>query len=381
MTTFGFLSSYPPTRCGLATFTESLASAMTIPGQPDARIVRSMGVLDVPAAAPIGTRSTVVAELTVGDRASIASAARALNAADVAIVQHEYGIYGGTDGDDVIRVLERLRVPVIVVLHTVLADPTEGQREVLERVVELASAVVVMTEAALLRLADGYRIGETEVDVIPHGVAGWTVERPEEPREDRRAPLILTWGLIGPGKGIERGIRALADLADLNPAPEYVVVGQTHPKVLAESGEAYRDGLVSLAAECGVAQTVTIDGRYLDAAQLAAHVREADVVLLPYDSRVQVTSGVLVEALAAGKSVVATAFPHAMELLSGGDGRVVDHDDHTGMVAAIRSAILSRPSPVADGEERVRFALETSWPIVAARYRSLAQALVAERAA
>lgn len=376
MTAFSFLSTYPPTRCGLATFSESLATAIAVDG-PDSLIVRMMDELARPATPAIRTRSRIVAELgSVGSAAdgSIRQASRSLNQAQVAIVQHEYGIYGGEDGDDVLRVLAQLTVPSIVVLHTVLDTPTAGQRAVLERVGDLADAVVVMTEAARVRLAS-YSIDAGKVSVIPHGVPSWTPEPRAHPR-DRRT--VLTWGLIGPGKGIEHGIRAIAELADMVPPVHYRVSGQTHPKVLAQDGDVYRQSLHALVAELGVGDRVSIEDDYLDAAQLAAHVRDADLVLLPYDSRDQVTSGVLVEAIAAGKPVVATGFPHAVELIHPGAGAVVEHENPSSMARGIRS-VVDRLGAGDASRIRVMPVTGTTWGEVALRYRELAQLLTTRR--
>lgn len=383
MTGYSYLSTYPPTRCGLATFTEALATAMTGTDEPDARIVRMMDELAQPATAAIRTRSRIVAELgSVGtaDEAAIRHTARALSASEVAVVQHEYGIFGGEDGADVIRVLELLTVPSIVVLHTVLDAPTGGQRAVLERVGELAGAIVVMTETARRRLGTFYSVDLRKVSLIPHGVPAWTAGPGHAARRHR---TVLTWGLIGPGKGIEHGIRAIAALGDTVPPVHYVVSGQTHPKVIAHEGEAYRDSLHALVSELGLQDRVTIEDEYLDAAQLAARVGSADLVLLPYDSRNQVTSGVLVEAIAAGKPVVATAFPHAIELLREGTGVVVAHEDPAAIAAGIRTTLERAGSLKANGAPAEATAPApapgTTWAEVALKYRELAALLTTHR--
>ena len=382
MTRFGFLSTYPPTRCGLATFTESLASAMAAPGSQDARIVR---VMDEPASETetrFGTRP-VVAELVNGDASTIEASIRALNGFDVVIVQHEYGIYGGEDGDEVVTVLEGLTAPSVVVLHTVLDAPTPGQKSVLERVVQLATSVVVMTDAAHDILERRFDVDLSKVSVIPHGV----IEAQAADREESRAAAadgrrrVLTWGLIGPGKGIEWGIRAMAELGDLKPRPEYLVVGKTHPKVLLNEGEKYRDGLKQIATELGLDDAVRFVDAYPDADELSSLVNSADVVLLPYDSTGQVTSGVLVEALAAGKPVVATRFPHSVELLSGGAGALVAQKDPSAMAAAMRAIFADSSSAEKMSAARSQLPSRTSWPEVAARYRALAERILAVRAA
>jgi glycosyltransferase involved in cell wall biosynthesis len=377
VTHYGFLSTYPPTRCGLATFTEALAGALTVDSPDTAAIVR---VLEAPDdAQPRGIRASVrvAADLVARDRRSMADAVASLDECDVAVVQHEYGIYGGQDGDEILDVLAAVTTPTIVVLHTVLPAPTSHQRLVLERVCALATSVVVMTSGARDILTEHYAVDAADVHVIPHGVANLALEA-GGPHLRKR---ILTWGLISPGKGIEWGIRAIAQLGDLDHEVEYVVAGQTHPKVLAHAGESYRTGLTDLIGELGIQSSVHLDGRYLDAGELALLVASADVVLLPYDSRDQATSGVLAEAVAAGIPVVATGFPHAVELLAGGAGIVVAHEDPQSMASALRAILTADDVARRMREVALRAASKTSWPAVADRYRLLFEDLRAAKAA
>jgi glycosyltransferase involved in cell wall biosynthesis len=198
-------------------------------------------------------------------------------------------------------------------------------------------------------------------------------------RPDRSGrPVLLTWGLLGPGKGIEWAIDAMADLRDMHPRPRYVVAGRTHPKVVVAEGESYREMLVARTWSTGVAPSVTFDAAYRDLASLTRLVQDATVVVLPYDSQDQVTSGVLVDALAAGRPVVATAFPHAVELLSSGAGIVVPHRDATALSAALRRA-LSEPGLAASmAGEAARLAPAFGWPAVARQYAALADNLLAD---
>jgi polysaccharide biosynthesis protein PslF len=369
---FGFLSSFPPTQCGLATFTAALQAEMAAAGH-------ETGVVRVLEWSAPRTGPTVVQHMVHGQADAVERAAAALNAFDVVVVQHEYGIYDGADGDSVVDVLDLLRVPSIVVLHTVLVEPTLHQREVLDAIGRRASALVTMTETAHQRLIDHYDVDDAKVVVIPHGAARGGDGRPQRP--DGPRPLMLTWGLLGPGKGIERVIEALPSLRDLVPRPHYLVVGETHPKVLERDGEAYRDGLVARARALGVSDMVTFQARYLDVDALSALAASADVVILPYDSREQVTSGVLIEAVTAHRPVIATAFAHAVELLASGAGIVVDHDDPSAMGAAIR-LVLCEPAQAATMVKRAAaLAPELLWSAVAARYRALADDLVTADAA
>jgi glycosyltransferase involved in cell wall biosynthesis len=216
----------------------------------------------------------------------------------------------------------------------------------------------------------------TKVSVIPHGAP---VRAPAQKHETRARRRVLTWGLISPGKGIEWGVRAMAELTDLD--LEYVVAGQTHPKVLATAGESYRENLTGLIENLGLEARVSLDGRYLDDDELTELVDSADVVLLPYDSRDQVTSGVLAEAVAAGLPVVATGFPHAVELLAGGAGLIAAHEDPHSMAEALRSVLTRSDVAQHMHEAALRDTEMTSWPDVAERYRVLAAELIAAQAA
>jgi glycosyltransferase involved in cell wall biosynthesis len=293
----------------------------------------------------------------------------------VAVVQHEFGIYGGADGDEVLGVLDRVTIPVIVVLHTVLTAPSAHQREVLERVTGRADAVITMTMTARTRLLESYDVDTAKVVVIPHGAIDSTTVGSPRPR--RRHRTILTWGLLGPGKGIESVIDVLPDLRRLDLRLRYSVVGQTHPRVLERDGEAYRTALIVRAAARGVGDMVAFEARYLDVAALQRVVAQADVVVLPYESREQVTSGVLIEAVAAGKPVVATAFPHAVELLGHGAGLVVPHDDGRALAHALHRVLFEPGLAESMADRSGRVAPELRWSSVAARYGALADTLVA----
>ncbi|MEV4509432.1 glycosyltransferase [Dactylosporangium sp. NPDC049525] len=362
---YGFLSAHPPTRSGSAALNAALAAALSESGRPGG-IVRVTTAGDDQRAVP-----GVVHTWPAGPGAGWRGAAEALNAFDVAVVQHEPGLYPGTDGGDVLPLLRRLTVPSIVVLHAVPTRPTPGQRSLLEAVVAAAGAVVTMGAAAEDRLLQGYTVDPAKVVVIPHGTTDHVTGQPPAPRRDR--PHLLTWGLLDPGKGVEWTLRALAQLQDLDPAPTLTVAGQTHPRVVERHGEAYRAGLHRLGAQLGVAHAVDYQAFHHDEAALGRLIRSADVVVLPYDDADQVTSGVLAEAVAAGVPVVATTFPHAIELLGGGRGLLVAHRNPVALAKALRR-VLTDPSVAARMARSARPPVH--WPAVAERYEALAGRLI-----
>lgn len=362
----GILSTFPPTPCGLATFSAALAAGLVAHGA-DVRVVR---IADEPS--PDGP--LVVGQLHSGSTASAAACVDLLNECDVVLLQHEYGVYGGADGADVVELVAALRVPCIVIAHTALSEPTEHQHQVLTELAELADRVVVMSRAAATRMRTRFGVDPAKVVQIPHGAV---VPQAVEPDSGR--PTFLTCGLVGPGKGVERVIDAMGDLRGLRPRPRYVVAGRTHPKVLAAEGERYRNDRIEQAWRLGVAGSIAFDDEYRDVPSLTSLLQSSTAVVLPYDSRDQATSGVLVDAIAAGRPVVATAFPHAVELLASGAGIVVDHDDPDAMAGALRRVVEDRTLLEDMTTEARRLAPRLGWPVVAAAYLDLAAELLDDR--
>jgi glycosyltransferase involved in cell wall biosynthesis len=311
-----------------------------------------------------------------GESAAIAE----LECHDLVILEHEFGIYAGHDGENVLRVLDALETPVISVLHTVVSHPTVNQMRIITRLLVGSARVIVMTQAAKQRLIDVYLGREDEILVIPHGAPDTSRFKCEVPAESERArPVILTWGLLGPGKGLEWAIAAMALLKDLNPKPEYRIVGRTHPKVAAHEGETYRESLKSIVNRYQLDEIVTFDSRYLATEDLFRIANQADIVLLPYDSAEQVTSGVLVEAVTAGKPVISTPFPHAVELLGSGAGIIVERQNPLAIADAVRLVITEPELSARMSAEAKRIAPEQLWSAVARRYLSVAEEVAASR--
>ena len=361
------MSTYPPTHCGLATFASALSKGMLDVG------AREVGVIDVSGMVAPTTSGPVVASLHAHSSKSRIEVARVINGYDFLLLQHEFGIFGGDDGCEILDVLEDVHVPVVVTLHTVPLLPTKGQRRVLEALATRVDVLVAMTNVARDRFVDLYDVDEAKVVVIPHGAT--LPASSGVPDTDNFT--FLTWGLLGPGKGIEWMIDAMAMVPELKDRIRYVVAGQTHPKILANDGDGYRDMLKRRSRLLGVEDMIEFDDSYRTLDSLLDLIGRATCVVLPYDSLDQITSGVLVDALAARRPVIATAFPHAVELLEEKAGLVVPHRDPVSLASAIRTVV--------NGEDRISemydatadIAREHRWTAVAARYLEFGSQLVA----
>ena len=364
----GFVSTYQPTNCGIATFSSSLMNSINAGNSQATKVVRLVEErehqdLSLP---------EVIATMVAGDVRSIERAAIALNNLDIALIQHEFGIYGGDDGDEVLTLVNKLVVPTIVVLHTVLSAPSVHQRSIIVALCNRAAAVVVMSKVARDRLIANGSIDASKIFLIHHGARRILTHSFHSQLE---RPVILTWGLISPGKGIEWVIRAMEQLQDITPAPIYIVAGRTHPKVMEHQGESYRNSLQLLIDELALENSVKLRPEYLSSDALDNLIASSSIVVLPYDNSEQVTSGVLVEAVSAGRPIIATRFPHAVELLEGEVGSLVAFRDPIAISEAIRK-ILVDPGVAEEMSRRTSaIAKVIQWPTVARQYMQLATSL------
>ena len=367
-----FVSTYPPTRCGIATFTESLMDAMHVRGSAASHgVIRLVTEWDV--------SGSLVPEVVAEAEVAVADWADPLEDwcqdFDLLWIQHEYGIFGPDDGLAVLDLCRQSPIPIATTLHTVLSWPTHGQRAITESLGEAAALVVVMTWQARRRLVERYNIDPRKVHFIPHGARFLPMQR--TPPWRRRRPTIVNWGLMGPGKGLETGIRALSLLQHLDPPPRLVIRGATHPNVHRREGNAYRQGLIQLVRELSLDESVELIDAYMTREELGALISLADMALIPYDTSDQATSGVLVDAVGAGLPVVATAFPHSIELLASGAGRIVPQRDPEAMAGAIEELLTDRTALDVAANEALRAGYDLAWPRIAKRYEQLAGQTVA----
>lgn len=337
------IGNHLPRRCGLATYTTDVARALAR-RFPDIRVdIWAMNDGGKSYAYPDHLAGTIEQD----ESASYLEAARAITAsqADMVWIQHEFGIYGGRAGELILSLIDRMTVPVAVAMHTVLAEPDRDQRRVTLALVERCETIIVMAEAARQLLIAQYGADPSQVIVIPHGIP----DRPFSETAPMKARLglqgrdvIMTFGLLSPGKGIETMIAAMPAIVRRNPKALYVVLGATHPHCIALSGEAYRESLAALAEELGVAAQVRFLDAFVEHDELLDYLTAADIYVTPYLNPAQVTSGTLAYAVGLGKPVVSTPYVHARELLGSGIGHLVEFADSAGFAAAVGGLLEDR---------------------------------------
>ncbi|MGB8852257.1 MAG: glycosyltransferase family 4 protein [Pirellulales bacterium] len=364
-----FVGNYVPRRCGIATYTRDLRCAVAehLPGTE--ALVVSMNDAGGPHAYPEEVRF----ECADQDVAAYQRAADFLNLANVDVVslQHEYGIFGGEAGSHVLALLRGLRAPVHTTLHTVLAEPEAAQRRVMSELIHLSVRLAVMTERGRTLLRAVYGVADDRIDVIPHGIPDMEFVDPSF-HKDRfgleSAHVLLTFGLLSPNKGIEHVIRALPDVVARHPRVVYAVLGATHPHLVREQGEHYREGLVQLVNDLGMQNHVVFHDRYADMPELLAFLGAADIYVTPYLAQDQITSGTLAYAFGCGKAVLSTPYWHAAELLADGRGVLVPFRDPAAVATAICELLEDEARRHAMRKRAWLLGREMVWGRVAERY-------------
>jgi glycosyltransferase involved in cell wall biosynthesis len=330
------IGTFAPRQCGIATFTSDVFAQLS---QYHPEIALDVYALDDGSTPLVYENvSQIIASQQPG---SYLEAARAINAANVDAVwlQHEFGIYGGPDGEMVCDFVDRLAAPLIVTFHTVLSAPSERQARIMCHLIARASRIMVMSEYGRGLLLDTYNAPAETIEVIAHGAP----DRPfgREARFKRALGLdghnvLMTFGLLGPGKGLENMIEAMPAIVARHPDTVYRIVGATHPKLVEEQGETYRQTLMTRARELGVEAHIRWDDRFLETSELLDQLEACDIYVTPYLNLQQATSGTLSYAVALGKAVVSTPYVHARELLADGVGVLVEPNS----TAAIAEAVI-----------------------------------------
>src|SRR5688572_29848894 len=360
------LGNHLPRQCGIATFTTDLSEAIASVGSDLDCFVLAMNDAGRQHAYPNRVRF----ELSDADTGAYTRAADFLNvnAVDVISVQHEYGIFGGKAGSHLLPLLRQLRMPIVTTLHTILAEPNLHQRRVMDEITAISDRLVVMTAGGADLLREVHGVPLEKIDIIPHGIPNVPFAGSKNRLGVEGRPLILTFGLLGPDKGIEHVIDALPTILAHYPDAVYIVLGATHPHIIERHGETYRLGLEEQAKRLGVDGNVIFHNRFVSQSELSEFLAAADIYITPYLNPEQITSGTLAYALGAGKAVISTPYRYAKELLADGRGILVPWKDSSAIGTEIIGLL---DDPEKRLELRRRAAAHSRamlWPAVAHSY-------------
>jgi glycosyltransferase involved in cell wall biosynthesis len=361
-----------PRRCGIATFTTDLQQAIST-SRPnlDTCIVAMTDhgqTYEYPCA--------VAFEVKDDNIDAYVRAADFLNAGrfDAVCLQHEFGIFGGEAGAHILVLLSRLTMPVVTTFHTVLAKPTDVQRAVLERIVEASSKVVVMAKKGRELLRSVYQVPDDKIEVIAHGIPDVALAGSEAAKAKLGfggRSVILTFGLLSPNKGIEVMIDAMPSILKRRADAVYVVLGATHPNLVRDQGEAYRESLMARVRELGVENHVVFLDRFVDQATLLEFISMCDVYVTPYLNEAQMTSGTLAYSFGLGKPVVSTPYWHARELLADGRGILVPFGDAKAVGSEIAELLTDDVRREAMCKRAYAVSRTMTWARTAERYMSV----------
>ncbi len=335
-----FISDYPPRKCGIATFTQDLRNAFNSQYPHTDTFIVSIN--DIPSG--YNYPPEVRFEVQQNDLITYRNAADYLNfnPADIVSVQHEFGIFGGNAGNYLLTILRDIKIPIVTTLHTILKNPDNEQMKVMRELIRLSSRLIAMTETGKEFLVNIYNVDPSKIDVIPHGIPDMPFVDPNFYKDQfgvEGKNVLLTFGLLSPGKGIENVLKALPSVIKKYPNTVYIVLGATHPNLIRHQGESYRLSLERLANDLGINKHVIFYNRFVSLEELKEFLGAADIYITPYLNEAQITSGTLSYAFGCGKAVISTPYWHAKELLSDDRGILVPFNDPNAIAKAIERLI------------------------------------------
>lgn len=376
-----YISTYPPRECGIATFNQNLMRAINANYSKRKKLSDGGFVValnDSENLKEYDYPEEVKYVIRQNHQKDYIRAANYINtsAADVCIMEHEFGIYGGESGIYILPLIHRLEKPLISILHTILKEPSYVQRIIIREIAEQSSKIIVMSHRAVQFLTTIYDIPAEKIQIIEHGVPD--LEAPEtNPVKQFNAfknkRVLLTFGLLSRNKGLETVVKALPAIAEKHPDVMYVILGNTHPGVIKNSGEEYRDHLKSLAAKLNVSDHLTFINKFVSEEELINYLTAAEIYVTPYHNEAQITSGTLSYAVGAGAAVVSTPYWHATELLANNRGRLFDFKNSEAL-AEIVNELLEQDSALNELKENAyEYGLHLRWPNTGAEFIKVAE--------
>lgn len=361
------LGNYPPRQCGIATFTENLLDSIVTAAKKENTPLEIEVIAMDNIAESYPYPSIVSQTIQDNNMDSYIQTASYINTsgAEILLVQHEYGIFGGESGVLLISLLRRVTIPIVTTLHTVLQNPGFHQKEILKKIAELSSHIVIMNRIAIGFLTDIYDVPKEKIIRIEHGVPDFEAFANQlvfKPIELENRKVMLTFGLIGRSKGIETVIRAMPDIVAKHPEVIYVVLGKTHPNVLRYAGEEYREFLQKLVITLNVSNNVLFMNQYASELELMSLLKAADIYITPYINKAQITSGTLSYAVSGGCAVFSTPYWHAEELLANGRGVFFDFGNFFQLAESI-NYYLDHPEEMKSIQNKAfQYGLNITWP-------------------
>jgi glycosyltransferase involved in cell wall biosynthesis len=376
-----YIGTYPPRECGIGTFTWDLVNAMAhSQGKKsgDEAFVVALNDDDQVYAYPKEVKLTIRQE----QQTEYIEAANFINlsGADLCVLEHEFGIFGGQSGVYILPLLHRLKMPVIVTLHTILKVPSYNEKAILKEICKMASKVVVMSHKAIEFLTNIYDVPQEKIAFIEHGVPDIHFDHALAKKEFKleSKKVLLTFGFIGRNKGIETVIKALPSVIEEHPEVLYMVLGKTHPNILRHSGEEYRNSLHLLVKSLKLSDHVFFLNEFMDPDQLFKYLAACDIYITPYLNEAQITSGTLSFAMGVGCSVVSTPYWYASELLADGRGRLFDFGD-SHQLATILNELLGQPAVLKELQRKAyEYGKNITWPKTGEKYTALAKSILAD---
>jgi len=370
------IGNYPPRECGIATFTKDLIDSLTKKSNRKSYAVDPYIIAINDQDQIYNYPDDVQFVIRQDHQRDYLKAANFINHsdADTCIIQHEFGIFGGDDGIYILPLIRRLKIPLIITLHTVLKEPNYNEEAIIKEIGKRAEKIVVMSRKAIDFLVDIYNIPEEKIELIYHGTPDYDFSSGIQFRKKLKfkdKKILFTFGLINRNKGIEAVIHALPKVIEKHPNVVYLILGKTHPSVFKVSGEEYRNELVRLVERNNLKDYVYFYNHFVSNNDLYRYLTAIDVYITPYLNRAQVTSGTLAYAIGAGRAIISTPYWHAEELLADGRGRLFNFGD-SDELADIIIELLDNPSELVELKKRAyRFGCKTTWPLIGNQYLDL----------